>query len=194
MDDYLREVRPLFLAPRTFQRTVYRPGEICQFDLWQPSREVPVGHGQTRRARSWLRAWAIRGSARARWCSRKEAEDLLWGIARCLWSLGALARRRWSGIARALCTPAAAARPMLCRVLRAAEDRLAFLRGARPAGEGRGREAPAVSRDELRAGPDSSLTRSTSSCSSTRGSRRPTAGRTAVLRAGRSTGSPRSSR
>jgi hypothetical protein len=38
VDDYLREVRPLFLAPRTFQRTVYRPGEICQFDLWQPAR------------------------------------------------------------------------------------------------------------------------------------------------------------
>jgi hypothetical protein len=28
VDDYLREVRPLFLAPRTFQRTVYRPGEV----------------------------------------------------------------------------------------------------------------------------------------------------------------------
>jgi transposase len=34
VDDYLREVRPLFAPPpRTFQRTVYRPGEICQFDL-----------------------------------------------------------------------------------------------------------------------------------------------------------------
>jgi len=50
VDDYLREVRPLFDRPRTFQRTVYRPGEVCQFDLWQPSVEVPVGHGQTRRA------------------------------------------------------------------------------------------------------------------------------------------------
>jgi hypothetical protein len=64
VDDYLREVRPLFApAPRTFQRTVYRPGEICQFDLWQPRREVAVGHGQTRRG--WVviaclgsRAWA----------------------------------------------------------------------------------------------------------------------------------------
>ena len=35
VDDYLREVRPLFAPPsRTFQRTVYRPGEICQFDVW----------------------------------------------------------------------------------------------------------------------------------------------------------------
>ena len=33
LDDYLREVRPLFDAPRTFQRTVYRPGEIVQFDV-----------------------------------------------------------------------------------------------------------------------------------------------------------------
>jgi transposase len=49
LDDYLREVRPLFDPPRTFQRTVYRPGEICQFDLWEPKAEVPVGHGQTRR-------------------------------------------------------------------------------------------------------------------------------------------------
>ena len=36
VDDYLREVRPLFEQQRTFQRTIYRPGEICQFDLWEP--------------------------------------------------------------------------------------------------------------------------------------------------------------
>jgi transposase len=29
LDDYLREVRPLFVKARTHQRTVYRPGEIC---------------------------------------------------------------------------------------------------------------------------------------------------------------------
>src|SRR3954447_22797912 len=49
LDEYLREVRSLFDPPRTFQRTVYRPGEICQFDLWEPKAEIPVGHGQTRR-------------------------------------------------------------------------------------------------------------------------------------------------
>jgi len=46
VDDYLRDVRPLFATPRTYQRTVYRPGEICQFDLWQPRAEVSVGHGK----------------------------------------------------------------------------------------------------------------------------------------------------
>ena len=41
VDDYLREVRPLFVRARTHQRTVYRPGEICQWDLWEPSAPVP---------------------------------------------------------------------------------------------------------------------------------------------------------
>jgi transposase len=27
-DDYVREVRPRFVVPRTFQRTIYRPGEL----------------------------------------------------------------------------------------------------------------------------------------------------------------------
>ena len=40
LDDYLREVRPLFATARTTQRTIYRPGEICQFDVWQPRVEV----------------------------------------------------------------------------------------------------------------------------------------------------------
>jgi transposase len=48
LDDYLREVRPLYLPPRTHQRTSYRPGELLQFDVWEPSREIPVGRGQTR--------------------------------------------------------------------------------------------------------------------------------------------------
>jgi transposase len=34
LDTHLREVRPRFAPKRTYQRTVYRPGEICQFDLW----------------------------------------------------------------------------------------------------------------------------------------------------------------
>ncbi len=48
VDSYLRDVRPLFLPARTFQRTIYRPGEILQFDLFRPPQEIPVGHGQTR--------------------------------------------------------------------------------------------------------------------------------------------------
>jgi hypothetical protein len=41
VDDYLREVRPLFQPRRAFQRTVYRPGEVCQFDLWPTTEQGP---------------------------------------------------------------------------------------------------------------------------------------------------------
>jgi transposase len=90
VDDYVREIRPLFATPRTYQRTVYRPGEVCQFDLWQPRTEVPVGHGQTRRA--WV-VVACLGYSRAgagALVFSTQTPDLLFGIRRCLWSLGAL--------------------------------------------------------------------------------------------------------
>jgi transposase len=48
-DDLVREVRPHYQVPRTFQRTIYRPGELVQCDLWESSEQVPVGHDQTRR-------------------------------------------------------------------------------------------------------------------------------------------------
>jgi transposase len=90
LDDHLREVRPRFTPRRTYQRTVYRPGEICQFDLWEPRAEVPVGHGQTRRA--WVVTCAL-GFSRAgagALIFAKQAPDILWGMARCLTRLGAL--------------------------------------------------------------------------------------------------------
>ena len=90
VDDYLREVRSFFVTPRTYQRTIYRPGEICQFDLWEPKNEIPVGHGQTRRA--WV-VVACLGYSRAGAGAvifSKQTPELLFGIRRCLWSLGAL--------------------------------------------------------------------------------------------------------
>jgi hypothetical protein len=90
VDDYLREVRPLFEKRRTYQRTIYRPGEVCQFDLWEPSSEVPVGHGQARRG--WV-VVACLGYSRVgagALIFSKEAPDVLWGMARCLWSLGGM--------------------------------------------------------------------------------------------------------
>jgi transposase len=90
VDDYLREVRPLFAPRRTYQRTIYRPGELCQFDLFEPRSEIPVGHGQTRRA--WV-VTAELGYSRALASAlvfSKEASELLFGMSRCLARLGAL--------------------------------------------------------------------------------------------------------
>ena len=89
-DDYVREVRPRFLVKRTFQRTIYRPGELVQCDLWEPREPVPVGHGQMRRG------WVV--TAELCWSRviagalifSKQAPDILWGLGRCLGRIGAL--------------------------------------------------------------------------------------------------------
>jgi transposase len=105
LDDYVRELRPLFLPPRTYQRTVYRPGEICQFDLWEPSAEIPVGHGQTRRGfvvvacMGWSRAGA--GAL----VFSKELPDITWGMNRCLRELGGLPKTVVWDREGALCRP-----------------------------------------------------------------------------------------
>ena len=91
VDDYLREVRPLFAPkPRTFQRTVYRPGEVCQFDVWKPSSEVPVGHGQTRKG--FVVVACLGYSRTGAGMLVSQTEDLLAGIAGCLTRLGGLPR------------------------------------------------------------------------------------------------------
>jgi len=91
-DDYVREVRPLFMAARTHQRTVYRPGELLQIDLWQPKREIPVGYGQTRAGYVVIAALGFSRLGAGALIYSKEAPDVLWGIWRCLVSIGALAQ------------------------------------------------------------------------------------------------------
>jgi transposase len=46
------ELRPLFRPPDPCQRTDYRPGELAQFDLWQPAVDVGFGFGQ--QGRIWV--------------------------------------------------------------------------------------------------------------------------------------------
>ncbi len=97
LDAYLREVRPLFApAVRTYQRTTYRPGELAQFDLWQPKREIPVGFGQTRRVYVMVGALGYSRVGAGALVFSKEAADLLWAMARCL--------RAFSGLPQTLVT------------------------------------------------------------------------------------------
>jgi len=90
LDDYLRELRPRYLPRRTYQRTLYRPGELVQFDLFEPREPIPVGHGQARRGvvvtaeLCWSRALA--GAL----VFSKQFTDLAFGMRRCLERLGAL--------------------------------------------------------------------------------------------------------
>jgi transposase len=94
LDDLLRELRPRFLPPpRTHQRTVYRPGELCQFDLCEPKREIPVGDGQTRRGFIVTAELPYSRAFAGALVFSKEFPDIAWGMSRCLEKLGALPKR-----------------------------------------------------------------------------------------------------
>ena len=92
-DDFVRELRPRFVVRRTIQRTICRPGELVQCDLWEPLR---ADRGRTRPDASWWvetveLCWS-RVIARALIFS-KEARDVLWGVGRGLDRIGALPER-----------------------------------------------------------------------------------------------------
>ena len=151
-DDYVREVRPRFRVRRTFQRTVYRPGELVQCDLWEPREPVAVGHGQTRRG------WVV--TAELCWSRviagalifSKEAPDILWGVGRCLGRIGALPEKLVWDREGAI----AAGRPPdrgVRRVLRSARGRLGDPGSRGCAGEGSARALAPVHALELPAGP-----------------------------------------
>ena len=168
-DDYVREVRPRFLVKRTFQRTIYRPGELVQCDLWEPREPVPVGHGQTRRG------WVV--TAELCWSRviagalifSKEAPDILWGLGRCLCADRGAAGEAGLG-SRGRDPPAAAARrDAFAGVLRAARRRLGDPRCRRRAGQGRCSSARIASCAPTSSPAGGSRTRWTSSCSSTAG-------------------------
>ncbi|MBV8461822.1 MAG: IS21 family transposase [Acidimicrobiales bacterium] len=77
--DRVAELRPLFVAPDPCQRTFYRPGELAQFDLWQPDALIPLGFGQADKL------WVVVGSMGfsrflAGWMvPSREAHDVLGG-------------------------------------------------------------------------------------------------------------------
>jgi hypothetical protein len=153
VDDYLRGVRPLFATPRTFQRTVYRPGEICQFDLWEPRAEVPVGHGQTRRA--WVVVACLGCFVRRRRRACLLHPDRGSAVRDLPLPVVAGGAARDAGVG----PPVRAARlrrpsdGAVRSVLRHAESRLVLLRAACPAGQGLRRAPAGLPREELRAGP-----------------------------------------
>ncbi len=181
---------------RTFQRTVYRPGEICQFDLWEPRDEVPVGHGQTRRG--WV-VIACLGYSRAgagALIFSKQTEDLLAGIRRL--PVGAGRAAADAGLGSPV-GPARPRRPADRGVRRRSAAQLKvgwhFCEPRRPAGQGR-RRAPAGLRGDATSSP--------AACSPTSSTSRiqldawfgdaPTRARTRRCAPGRSIGSPRSTR
>jgi hypothetical protein len=90
LDDYVRELRPLYQRRRTYQRTIYRPAELLQCDLFEPRQEIAVGHGQTRRGYVVTAELGYSRAIAGALVFSKEWEDLAFGMTRCLARLGAL--------------------------------------------------------------------------------------------------------
>lgn len=91
--DRVAELRPLFVPPDPAQRTFYRPGELAQFDLWQPDVPIPVGYGQT--AKLWT-VVGVAGFSRligAQMVPSRAAHDVLAGMLHVLGAFGAVPRK-----------------------------------------------------------------------------------------------------
>jgi transposase len=91
--DRISELRPLFVPPDPCQRTTYQPGELAQFDLWQPDVEIPLGFGQTDKL------WVVVGVAgfsrliTAWMVPSRAAHDVLGGMLVLLGQFGAVPRK-----------------------------------------------------------------------------------------------------
>jgi transposase len=92
------ELRPLFRPPDPCQRTFYAPGELVQFDLWQPDKVIPVGFDQVEKL--WV-VTAVSGYSRfmaAHLVPSRAAHDVLGGMLFCFSQIGALPRTVvWDG-------------------------------------------------------------------------------------------------
>ena len=99
--DRVAELRPVYLPPDPASRTVYRAGELAQFDFWFPDITLPVGCGQTRTATRLPVLTMVSGYSRFRAAvlvpSRGE-QDLFAGWWANLLTLGAVPRTLvWDG-------------------------------------------------------------------------------------------------
>jgi transposase len=96
--DRVAELRPLFRPPDPCQRTYYAPGELVQFDLWQPDALIPLGFDQAEKL--WV-VTAVSGYSRfmASWMvATRAAHDVLGGMLHCFEQIGALPRTVvWDG-------------------------------------------------------------------------------------------------
>lgn len=87
------ELRPAFQVPEAFGRTQYKPGELCQWDLWFPPYDIPVGHGQTAVLPVLVGVPCYSRHTLARMIASKESADVLGGHLELLVELGAVPRK-----------------------------------------------------------------------------------------------------
>lgn len=88
LKDHLAEVRPHFLAARSYQRTSYLPGEIGQFDWWHTGIKVPVGKGFSREAMGLVATLPHSAAHAVSFTLGKTTADFCPAFVQCLVRLG----------------------------------------------------------------------------------------------------------
>ena len=92
LKDYLKEVRPPFLAAETYQRTSYLPGEIGQVDWWHLPVRVPVGRDTLRKAFGLVVTLPHSAAHACFFTHTKTLADFLPALLGCLVRLGGVPR------------------------------------------------------------------------------------------------------
>jgi hypothetical protein len=90
--ELVAELRPLYLPADPCQRTEHQPGELDQWDLWQPSVKIPLGQVQRATLPVIVGVSGYSGWLVARMIPSREAHDILLGTLGCLLELGAVPR------------------------------------------------------------------------------------------------------
>ena len=93
LKDWLRQVRPQFVAAAGFQRTSYRHGEICQVDWWHTGIDVPVGKGAVREAMGLVATLPSSAAHAVVFTLSKTVADFCAGLVGCLHRLGGVAEK-----------------------------------------------------------------------------------------------------
>jgi transposase len=88
LKERLAELRPNFLAARSYQRTSYLPGELAQLDWWETGVEIPVGKGATRKAFGLVTSLPHSAAHAAVFSFSKTTADFCPALVGCLERLG----------------------------------------------------------------------------------------------------------
>ena len=87
------ELRPLYVPLQAFGRTSYRPGELAQWDLWEPPVDIPLGYGQAARLQVLVGVACFSRYILAELIGTKSSEDVLCGHLRLVVELGAVPKK-----------------------------------------------------------------------------------------------------
>jgi len=92
LKEHLAELRPRFLAARSYQRTTYLPGEVMQLDWWDTGVEIPVGKQASREAKGLVASLPHSAAHATVFTFSKTTADFCPALLGCLERLGGVAR------------------------------------------------------------------------------------------------------